>query len=257
MIRLFVSDIDGCLSEPYQPYDLDGFKLLSAQAHAAGLPGTSAQPALSICSGRAYAYVEAVTQALGIRTPVLFESGGGMFDPVAAQTTWNPAFTDEVARQLGEVRRWFVADCVPGTKMSLDHAKQTQAGVVTPDTDEVRDLHPKAERFVEDNGLDLNVYFTDNSVDVAPPTITKKTGIAWLASSLGLDVSAVAYIGDTDADLEALRSVGHSFAPVNAHEVVREHVTRVTEGAVLQGTIEAYRWCLAYNEAAQPNAVSS
>ena len=252
MVRLFVTDIDGCLSVPYTPFDLDAFAALGRYASDAGLPGASERasghaPAMSICSGRAYAYVEAVTQALGLTAPVLFESGGGMFDPVAAQTTWNPAFTDEIAAELEEVRHWFATDCVPGTKMSLDHAKRTQAGVVTPDTDEIERLRPRAEQFVEENVPDLVVFSTDNSVDVVPPTINKRTGIAWLADHLDVDVRNVAYIGDTDADLDALLSVGYSFAPANAHGVVTEQVARVTDGEVADGTLEAYRWCLQHN----------
>lgn len=248
MINLFITDIDGCLSEPYRPFDLDHFSVLRRYAGDASPPTSPGlAPAVSICSGRAYAYVESMTQALGLTCPVLFESGGGMFDPVTAQTTWNPAFTDEVAAELEEVRHWFATDCVPGTKMSLDHAKRTQAGVVTPDTSEIRDLRPRAEAFVEENLPHLVVFSTDNSVDIVPPAITKKTGIAWLCDQLGIAPTETAYIGDTDADLDALLSVGYPFAPANAHKVVREQVPHVTQGKVIRGTVEAYQWCLQHN----------
>jgi len=247
VIKLFVTDIDGCLATPYTPYDLDGFATLRALARDPEADSTA--PAVSICSGRAYAYVEAVTQALGLTVPVLFESGGGRFDPVAAQTTWNPALTDTIEAELETVRHWLATECVPGTKLSLDHAKRTQAGVVTPDTEEVRALRPRVEAFVEDEVPDLRVFATDNSVDVVPPGITKETGLEWLADHLGLSMDEIAYIGDTDADLDALLAVGHSFAPSNAHGVVRERVDRVTDGSVLDGTLEAYRWCAARNQA--------
>ena len=248
MINLFITDIDGCLSEPYRPYDLNQFAVLRRYAGDASPPKRPGlAPAMSICSGRAYAYVEAVTQALGLTAPVLFESGGGMFDPVTAQTTWNPAFTDEIAAELEEVRHWFATDCVPGTKMSLDHAKRTQAGVVTPDTAEIEALRPRAEAFVEENLPHLVVFSTDNSVDIVPPDITKRTGIAWLCDHMDIETSNTAYIGDTDADLDALLSVGYPFAPANAHDVVREQVPHVTKGEVISGTVEAYRWCLHHN----------
>ncbi|HEX7069182.1 MAG TPA: HAD family phosphatase, partial [Rhodothermales bacterium] len=86
MIRLFVSDIDGCLSEAYRPYDIPAFSRLAAMvADAGGLGDKPGIPAFSLCSGRAFAYVEAMTQLLGISTPVLFEAGGGIFDPVAVR----------------------------------------------------------------------------------------------------------------------------------------------------------------------------
>jgi hypothetical protein len=253
VITLFVTDIDGCLSLPYQPYDLDGFAALRQHAQAAGAPGENlGLPSVSICSGRSYSYVEAVTQALGLATPVLFESGGGMFDPVAAQTTWNPAFTDEIEAELEAVRHWYATDVVGGTKMSIDHGKRTQAGVVTPDSDEIRALRPRALQFVEENTPDLQVFATDNSVDIVPEGITKRTGLEWIAEHFGLHMQHVAYIGDTDADVPALEAVGVSFAPCNAHGVVLNCVDHVTEAAVVDGTLEAYRWCLAHN--ADPSA---
>ena len=50
MIKLFVTDIDGCLAEPYEPYDLEALSTLRRLADGAQGPA----PALSICSGRPY-----------------------------------------------------------------------------------------------------------------------------------------------------------------------------------------------------------
>jgi HAD superfamily hydrolase (TIGR01484 family) len=248
MIKLFVTDIDGCLGEPYTPYALDGLATLRRYAHDAGPPTASdPTPALSICSGRPYPYVEALTQMLDLTVPVLFESGGGRFDPVEAQTTWNPALTDEVETEIEKVRHWLVTECVPGTKMSIDHAKRTQAGVVSPDPDEIDEVRARTEQYVADHAPDLRVFVTDVSVDVVPPGITKRTGLQWLSDHLEVDLDEIAYIGDTDSDLEALQAVGTSFAPANANEAVREAANHVTDGSVLDGTLEAYRHCLDAN----------
>jgi hypothetical protein len=133
--------------------------------------------------------------------------------------------------------------------MSIDHAKRTQAGVVSPDREEITAVRPRTEQFVAENVPDLRVFSTDVSVDVVPPGITKRTGLEWLTDHLGVDMSEVAYIGDADSDLEALSAVGTSFAPANADEAVLRAVDHVTEGRVLDGTLEAYRWCRAQNEA--------
>lgn len=245
MIKLFVTDIDGCLAEPYQPYDLEGLSTLRSFAEATGsVPENGSAPVVSVCSGRSYPYVEAITQALGLSVPVLFEGGGGRFDPVAAQTTWHPALTDEIEAALDEVRHWFVTECVPGTQLSLDHAKRTQAGVVSPDPDEITEVRARTEAHVAEHALDLRVFSTEVSVDVVPPGITKRTGLEWLADHLGVALSEVAYIGDADSDRKALSAVGTSFAPANAAEEVLRTVDHVTEGRVLDGTLEAYRRCL-------------
>lgn len=250
MTKLFVTDIDGCLAMPYTPYDLDGLATLRRYGHDTGPPtAPHTAPALSICSGRPYPYVEAMSQALGLTVPVLFEGGGGRFDPVAAQTTWSPALTDEIEAEIAEVRHWFVTECVPGTKMSIDHAKRTQAGIVSPDPDEIADAQARTEEFVDARVPDLRVFSTEVSVDVVPPGITKRNGLEWLADHLGVALEETAYIGDTDSDLEALSVVGTSFAPANADEEVLRTVDHVTDGTVLDGTIEAYRRCLEQNRA--------
>lgn len=250
MIKLFVTDIDGCLAEPYTGYDLDGLATLRRYAQDAG-PPTAAHPtpAVSICSGRPYPYVEAMTQALDLTVPVLFEAGGGRFDPVAAQTTWNPAFTDEVEAEIEEVRHWLVTHCIPGTSLSLDHAKRTQAGVVSPDRDTIADVRARTEQFVANNVPDLRVFTTDVSVDVLPPGVTKHNGLQWLTDHLDVEMAEVAYIGDTGSDVAALRAVGTSFAPANANEAVRHAVDHVMDAPVLEGTLAAYRHCLELNAA--------
>jgi HAD superfamily hydrolase (TIGR01484 family) len=250
MIELFVTDIDGCLAQPYEPYDLVGFSTFRQFIDGAGSPtAEDSAPAVSVCSGRSYPYVEAITQALGLTVPVLFEGGGGRFDPVAAQTTWNPALTDEIEGEIEAVRHWFATECVPGTQMSIDHAKRTQAGVVSPDPDEITAVRPRTEEFVAENVPDLRVFSTEVSIDVVPPGITKRTGLEWLTDHLGVEMDEIAYIGDTDSDLEALSAAGTSFAPANADEEVLRMVDHVTDSPVLEGVLEAYRQCLELNDA--------
>lgn len=249
MIELFVTDIDGCLAEPYERFDLEGVTTLRQFAETADRSrDTPTAPALTICSGRPYPYVESLTQILGITTPALFESGGGRFDPVSARTVWNPRWTPELEATMEDIQHWLLTECIPGTKLMLDHAKRTQAGIITPDEEEILELRPRVERYVEEHAPPLRVFTTDNSIDVVPPDITKKQGLEWLASTLEIDMSEIAYIGDTNGDLEALEAVGTSFAPANAHDVVRSAVDHVTEGAVMEGTLEAYRHCRAQNE---------
>lgn len=256
MIRLFVSDIDGCLAAPYRSYDLDGFQTLARFVRETESPAQADRhPAISICSGRAYGYVEAVTQALGLTTPVIFESGGGMFDPVQARIAWNPKFTDAIAEQLEAVREWMVHTLMPGSNMSLDHGKRTQVGLVSPDEAEIAAHIPEVERFVEAHAPDLYVFPTHISIDVVHPDITKREGLEWLGRHVGVALDTMAYIGDTKGDLVALDAVGHSFAPANAQEIVRERVDIVTSGAVMDGTLEAYRWCVAHNETHAPETL--
>ncbi|MDX1421227.1 MAG: HAD family phosphatase, partial [Rubricoccaceae bacterium] len=159
MIKLFLADIDGCLSEPYRPFDLDGFGRL--RAWVARAESDPPFPRLSVCSGRSYAYVEAIAQALDLRAPALFESGGGRFDLPAARIEWNPALTPEVERELDAVRAFYLREVAPRDRaFSLDYGKRAQAGIVHPDPPRIAEVLPAVRDFVTDRFPDLHVYHT-------------------------------------------------------------------------------------------------
>jgi hydroxymethylpyrimidine pyrophosphatase-like HAD family hydrolase len=240
-IRIFVSDIDGCIAMPYEGYDLDGIATL------VGLTGKEGSPLLSLCSGRAYPYVEAVSQMLGLDTPVLFESGGGMFDPEKAAITWNPALTTDVEEALLEIKHWLIREIVPGSSLMFDYGKRTQSGVIGPVVDDVMRGVELVERYVSAEYPEFRVFHTHVSIDVVHKAITKKQAMQWMADHLGFDVSEMAFIGDTNGDLEALQLVGRSFAPDNSTPEVKHGVQTVCGGKVIDAVVEAYRTCISEN----------
>ena len=244
MIRLFLADIDGCLSEPYTPYDLDGF----GQLRAWGARDDERYPGIGICSGRSYAYVEAVSQALGLRAPALFESGGGRFDLGAARITWNPALTPAVEAELETARAFFVREIVPRSPtISYDYGKRSQAGIVSPTVGECEAHLADVEAFLRDRLPDLTAYHTPYSIDVVPAGLTKVDAVRWLAEAEGWTLGELAFIGDTNGDAAAIRAVGAGFAPANGSESALAAADRVTDGHVLDGVLEAYRDCLRRN----------
>lgn len=247
MIRLFLADIDGCLAAPYEAYDLDGFRTLADYNRRA--EHDPALPRLGICSGRSYAYVEAVAQALDLRGPALFESGGGRFDLPDARIRWNPGLTAEIEEQLRAVRDYFHREILPRTGFAYDYGKRAQAGAVWTDEAEVARWAEVVDRYVTGTFPDLAVHPTHVSIDVVPRALTKRVAMETVAEEEGLTLDEVAFIGDTGGDIEALQAVGFSFAPANAQEAVKAVVDVVTEGGVLDGVLEAYRWCVRHNEA--------
>lgn len=243
MIRLFVSDIDGCIAEPYHGYDLDMLHRLARLIH----DPDPAVPPFSLCSGRAYAYVEAVSQLLSIEVPVLFESGGGLFDPVHARVKWNPVLTPDVERDLLEIRHWLMQEALPGSGMMFDYGKRSQMGIVGPDFQEVQDMVPRVEEFVSKNFPDFRVFHTSVSIDVAFEQVTKRQAMQWLSEEMKTPLEEIAYIGDTSGDLPALEIVGYSFAPANASSVVKRAVDYVTEESVTAGVYAALEHCIGIN----------
>lgn len=248
MIRLFLADIDGCLAEPYRAFDLEGFEQLRAWGRQAETD--ERMPRIGLCSGRAYAYVEAVAQTLDLRGPALFESGGGRLDLRAGRIQWNPALTPEVEEHLQTVRVFLLESVVPRSKtVSLDYGKRAQAGIVSSAQGEVAAFLPDVRAFVAELCCELTPYHTPWSIDVVPEALTKREALQWTARDEGLNAEAVAFIGDTDGDAAAIEWAGHGFAPANASEEAKRVASTVTTGTTIDGVLEAYRACLQSNGA--------
>ena len=246
MISLFLADIDGCLSEPYVPFDLDGFGRL--RDWAARAETDRRYPRIGICTGRSYAYAEAVSQTLGLSAPVLFESGGGRFDLALARITWNPALTPETEAALAASRAFLIEEIVPRAEaISYDYGKRSQAGIVSPVVGECAAFVDEVQAFVDAEGLPLHAYHTPFSVDIVPTGLTKVRALEWVAEAEGLTMGELAFIGDTNGDAPAIAACGVGFAPANGAAPAKAAADVVTDGAVLAGVIEAYRACLAHN----------
>ena len=243
MTRLFISDIDGCIGEPYHPLDMEGLAALRSLVDQTGSLEDAGAPAFSLCSGRPFPYVEAISQLLGVKVPVLFESGGGMFDPVSAEVSWYPGFNKEVKEQIEIVSQWLLRDAIPGSRLNFDYAKRTQAGVIGPDADEIKRMVSRVEAFVLQNCPDLGVFPTLLSIDILPESISKANGIRWLSKELDIPVEEMAYIGDSKGDVGALELVGSGFAPSNASSLAKDAAGTVTSEAGIQGVLTAYKSC--------------
>ncbi len=168
MTRLFLIDIDGCLSEPYRPFRLDAFARLREWIERAETDPRI--PRIGLCSGRSYAYVEATAQALGLRAPALFESGGGRFDLPEARITWHPDLTPAVEADLARIRAFMLETVVPRSPtVSYDFGKRSQAGIVSPVVGECDAFLPAVAAFVAEHAPGLIAYHTPYSVDVCRP----------------------------------------------------------------------------------------
>ncbi len=236
--RLFICDIDECLAVPFKPYDLDA---LGEMAHLTRTAEDEGRPAVSLMSGRAFPYVEAMSQLLGCTAPVMFESGGGLFDRVAGRVTWHPSFTPHVEAQIGEVADWMKRDLIPSTNLQFDYGKRTQAGVIGPDKDETARIADLVRAYQQQHFPDLVTFHTPISVDVLCADITKAQGVAWMAEVTGVAAADMGFIGDSNGDLGAIAAVSMGCAPANATDDVRAAADWVSASPHARGVIEAYR----------------
>jgi hypothetical protein len=93
----------------------------------------------------------------------------------------------------------------------------------------------------------FEVHATDISVNIILKKANKGEGITNLCELLNLDLSEVAYIGDSSGDLPGLKIVGKSFAPINAKSFVKDTAEIVTKETTA-GVLEAYEYLVEHNK---------
>ena len=239
MIKLFVTDLDGCISVPFRTpvwECITEIRKLNIRSSS-----ESDIPPLSICSGRPYPYVEAVAQWLDVRLPVVFESGG-MYDLNTNQFDQNGFFDDEAIEHVNELKEWMretvIAEYPSGI---MEFSKLMDAGFVHPDKEVIDQVLPTITDHVEANYPEFEVHHTDISVNIILSRNNKRAGIHKLCGTLDIEPEEAAYIGDSNGDIPALEIVGQSYAPANAKSYVKEIVDYPLELEATRAVLAAYR----------------
>ncbi len=252
MIKLFISDIDGCLSRPFREPDwelLSQIRRLNKQSIH-----DMAVPPLSICSGRPMPYVEAAAQWLGIDRPVGFESAG-IYRVKTNEVQFLSAFDDDAEQQVNQLKNWLQDEIVPTDNgFIVEFTKRMDAGIIHLDKEVIDEVHTPIVDYVEKNHPRFEVHKTDVSINIVLKDNNKRNGIQKICELLDLDPQEVAYIGDSSGDIPGLEIVGHPFAPKNASEAVKQHA-EVIEASVTDAVLLAYRDIIQENRRLLADAV--
>lgn len=239
MIKLFVTDLDGCVTDPFITPDWEAYTKLRALNLAS--KEDESIPPLSICTGRPMPYAEAQAQILGIRLPFVFESGGGMYDVVKNKITWTPDLDDEAKTQVQEIKAWSQENLIDQYDSAIsEFAKFTDIGIIHQDTPTIDEMADKCQEYISANYARFEVHKTEVSVNIILKKANKGEGIKMLADHFGLTLDELAYIGDSSGDVPGLKIVGMPFAPSNAAQVAKD-VAEVTEARSTKGVVEAYQ----------------
>jgi len=252
MIKLFITDIDGCLSTPFKEPD---WELLS-QIRRLNKQSTHdmAVPPLSICSGRPMPYVEAAAQWLGIDRPVGFESAG-IYEVATNKVQFLSAFDDEAEQQVNQLKEWLEDEVISTDEgFILEFTKRMDAGLLHLDKEVIDEVHPSIVDYVADNFPRFEVHKTDVSINIVLKDNNKRNGIQKICELVDLDPKEVAYIGDSSGDIPGLEIVGRPFAPQNATEAVKQQA-EVIEASVTDAVLLAYREIIQENRRLLADAV--
>lgn len=245
MIKLFITDLDGCISMPFVPPKWEMITQIKELNELSKTDKTV--PPLTICTGRPMPYAEAVYQWLGMYKPFLFESGGGIYDMNENKLHWHPTFDKKRETELNELkvhlRKNFI-DKYPDT--IPEFAKFTDSGIINQEPEVIYAMYPEIKEYVSTNYSDFEVHYTDVSINVISKSTNKGEGIKFLCKLLNLELDEIAFIGDTGGDRPGLEIVGKPFAPKNAMESAKE-VSDVMDGEEAEAVLQAYKKVIEYN----------
>jgi hydroxymethylpyrimidine pyrophosphatase-like HAD family hydrolase len=244
MIKLFVTDLDGCISYPFRSPKWDAVQ----EIRELNIRSRSDEsiPPLTICTGRPYPYAEAVAQWLDIRHPFVFESAGLYhWDGNRIETALNGS--EKELEPIHKMQEWIKENILPKyPSANIEYTKMMDAGIVTPHLHVVKEVLPIIEEKVRTDFPDLFVHWTDVSVNVLMPGNDKLQGMKLLAASQNITLDNIAYIGDTGGDINALKHVKLAFSPSNATRGVKDVSTNL-DFEITDAVLEAYRRVIEYN----------
>lgn len=245
MIKLFITDLDGCISMPFIPPKwevITEIKRLNELSKR-----DSSIPPLTICTGRPMPYAEAVYQWLGMYKPFLFESGGGIYDMSQNKLHWHPTFDADRERELNELKMHLRKNFIEKHPNTIpEFAKFTDSGIINQDPKVIYEMYPLIKEYVSSHYPNFEVHYTNVSINVISKSTNKGEGIKYLCELLDLDLKEVAFIGDTGGDRPGLEIVGMPFAPKNALDSAKE-VSEVMESEDADAVLEAYKKVIELN----------
>ncbi len=238
MIKLFITDLDGCVTDPFQTPDWGAY----TELRALNLQSANDEfiPPLTICTGRPMPYAEAQAQILGVSLPFIFESGGGMYDVKKNELIWSESFDDIAKDQIAEIRKWAQEEIFSVYSGVIpEFTKFTDVGFIHPDSTIIDRIYDLAVKFIHDQFPSFEVHKTEVSVNIIQTGANKGKGISMLCDYLNLKLDEVAYIGDSSGDIPGLTIVGMPFSPANAIEQTKE-VSEVMSGQSTRAVVQAY-----------------
>lgn len=245
-ILLFVTDLDGCMTVPFEtPHWPEYSQIRALQLQSQDDPSI---PPISICTGRPMPYAEAQAQFLGIRLPFVFESGGGLYDLTTNTLTWNPIVTEDLKADIEAIRTWAHREIFPNFPGAIpEFTKFTDVGLIHREFLVIDEIYALATAEIAVHFPLFEVHKTDVSVNIIVKKANKGEGLALLSQMLDIPLDQMAYIGDSSGDIPGLQRVGMAFAPQNAQQAVKEASHLVTESDATTGVLEAYHWIIQHN----------
>lgn len=244
MIKLFVTDLDGCISHPFKTPNWNAINEIR-ELNERNIEAECVPP-ITICTGRPFPYAEAVGQWLNIRHPFVFESAG-LYHWEGNRIETAIDSSEQALAPIREARQWIIDDVLPNYPNAiLEFTKMMDAGIVCPDSSVIDEIYEIALKRIPQINPDLEIHTTDISINILMPGNNKLRGLKMLSQTLDIGLNEMAYIGDTGGDAVALKEVKMPFAPSNARKVAKDVATELPYDTT-EAVLEAYRRVVEHN----------
>lgn len=240
MIKLFLTDIDGCLTAGRRtPPDLGALTWIQEyNSRAQKEPGLAP---ITLCSGRAHPYVKAILHFIAGSLPAVCDNGCLLYFPLQDAIQMNPLLGPRQVDEFREIREVLSkairckhgVSIEPGKELCLTLRAKTDTSFENIRLAIINELGERAK--------DVELTWSAGAVDITPAGINKASGAKFLSEATGIGLEAMVGIGDSPADAEFLKVVAYAAVPANASEEVKGLASYVSPYTYTEGVIDIIR----------------
>lgn len=217
-IKAFVTDIDGSITDKKRRISLQAIKALR-YLEGKGIP-------VMLASGNVLPIAYGLASFIGTTGPVIAENGGVVYFQRKVNYLGSRKRCDEAFEELKKY--------LPVKKIFSDRWRRAEVAI-EPDVDlaEIRRFIKPFGLYAESTGFAIHLFESH---------LSKFAGVSEACRILGIDVSEVAAFGDSENDIEMVRSCGYGLAPQNAQKQVKENADFVADEPDGLGLVAALKW---------------
>lgn len=217
-IKALAVDIDGTLTDHTRKLCINAIKAIR-KAEAKGIPTI-------LVTGNIVAYTRAISFSIGTSGGMVCENGGVIYSN----------YEVKVVADINKAQNAYAfLKNNPATKNihKVPFAELRTSEVTLLRTDEAELIKESLK------GHDIEIYDTKFALHLTDPTVNKGTSLKLVAEDLGINMSEILGIGDSENDLSFLKEVGFSVAVSNADKKLKDVVDYVTFKPYGDGVAEA------------------
>ncbi|MFA7692930.1 MAG: HAD hydrolase family protein [Candidatus Hydrogenedentes bacterium] len=240
MIKLIISDVDGCISpEASLAWDRVLFDQLAQYSRAASADDKASVP-LTLCTGRPQPYVEVLMKLLDIRYPAICEAGAVYYTLQDNRSVFAASVSPLMVEGLQKLRHYICSELLPRyTGLVYQFGKEAQLSLFCEDPSCFPELTKEIIDVAETiPGLQIEITPTHFYLNIDLKGVTKGAAIEGLAAEFGFQKENLAGIGDTCGDLSIRDCVSFFACPSNAVPEIKAVANYISPYPDIQGVLD-------------------